>query len=441
MKSAINWFPELLPREQISMNNWIDSSRKIYEGYGYVPVETAVVENMSVLLAKWSDDKEIYGVKRHFDFWDVEVQESESKMGLHFDLTIPFARYVTSNFNDLEFPFKRYQIQKCWRGERPQLWRYREFLQADVDIVWNEKLPLHFDAEVLEIAVKALNEIVPGKFELFFNNRNFFDGLCDFFSIDEQNKKLMIKTIDKLDKVGKEACIEELQWMNIPLELIVFLVDNSTSKLNKEDIRTKFSAYASNAIIENALSEVETVIDNLLPEVSDLIQLKINLARWLDYYTGSIFEGRLTAYPTLSICGGWRYENLTNTIGNKQLPGVWISLWLTRIFGILDHLKLIDAKKKTNTQVLIGGFNEIQRVNCNKIASILRTKWVNCEIYHDLAQKPGKQIKHATSKWIAYMLFIDEKNELSLKDLNSGIQEVWEIDDILEVLISQKSRV
>lgn len=429
MKANINWFPELLPQEQLIIDSWVEKSKKTYKNYWYVPLETSVVEDMKVLLAKGSDDKEIYGLKRFSDVWE----KNESKMWLHFDLTIPFARYVINNFNDLTFPFKRYQIQKCWRWERPQLWRYREFLQSDIDVVWNWELPLHFDAEVLEIAIKTLNEIIPNKFEIFFNNRKIFDWLCDYYWIDEISKKSLVKTIDKVDKVWKEACMQELNELWIPKELADFLLVNEWIDLDINNIRNYFSPYLSNPIIINAINEIESLVNNLVdPSIISVVKFKVNLARWLDYYTWSIFEWRLLDFPSLSICWWWRYENLTNTIWNKKLPWVWISLWLTRIFWILDHLWQIHYNKPNNTDVIIWGFSGLQRKVANEIANLLRENDIDTEIYHDFEHKPTKQIKYATGKWINKIVFIWDNDELKLKDLVLWVQTDIDIDWLID---------
>jgi len=433
MKAQINGFPELLPEEQILMNTRIDKSKKTYESYWYVPLETSVVENMDILLAKWSDDKELYWVKRHLNVSE-EDAEKKTKMWLHFDLTIPFARYVTNNFNELSFPFKRYQIQKCWRWERPQLWRYREFLQADVDVVWNEKLPLHFDAEVLEIAIKNLNLIIPNQFEMFFNNRKFFDWLCNHYNISTDDKKEFVKIIDKLDKIGKEKCLKELEEIWIPSELNNFMVESNNLELDIEKIKSKFWKYLDNEIIKEAIWDVEMLINNLDPNILNLIRFNLNLARWLDYYTWSIFEWRLIDFPSLSICWWWRYENLTKTIWNKKLPWVWISLWMTRIFWLLEHLKKIDIQKKSNSNLLIWWFSEIKRVYCNNIANMLRDNWINSEVYHNLEDKPSKQIKYALWKWIDKILFVWDNDELSIKDLIIWEQSEIRLDELIKSL-------
>lgn len=430
MKSSINGFPELLPEEQILMNSWVEGAKHTYESYGYVPIETCAVESVETLLAKWSDDKEIYWISRYVDVWEQEFSSPETKAWLHFDLTIPFARYTSTHFNNITFPFKRYQIQKCWRGERPQLGRYREFLQSDIDVIWNGALPLHFDSEVLEIAIKALNGIVRNQYEIFFNNRKIFDWLCDFYGISEDKKTEMVKTVDKLDKIWKEACKELLIWLEIPNDLIDFLVSTETAPLDIDEIKRIFNPYNQNSKIQEALQEIEDFIWWLSEESKEVVRLKINLARWLNYYTWSIFEWRLKDYPSLSICGGWRYENLVDTIWWKKLPGVWISLWMTRIFWILEHLKRISATKKTNTQVLIGWFNEVQRTTANKTANILRGDWVNTEVYHDFSHKPSKQIKYALSKWINHILFISEDETLSLKKLDTWEQTSISNSDI-----------
>lgn len=430
MKTTINWFPELLPEWQILMDSWVDNIKKNNEYYWYVPLETSVVENMDILMAKWSDDKEIYWVKRFFDSKDWK----DAKLWLHFDLTIPFARYVVNNFNDLTFPFKRYQTQKCWRWERPQLWRYREFLQSDIDVVWNEELPIFFDAEVLEIAIRSLNTIIPWKFEIFFNNRKIFDWLCNYYSISDDIKWEFIKIIDKIDKIWIEECKKELTalWC-IPSELIDFFMDLNVLDLDINIIKDRFDKYSDNEQIKIALNEIEIIINNLSPKVLELVKFKVNLARWLNYYTWSIFEWRLKNYPSLSICWWWRYENLTNTIGKKKLPWVWISLWLSRIYWLLEHLNDLGVIKRTNTDVLIWWFSELQRNYANGIANILRWNNINVEIYHDLNHKPSRQIKYANDKWINRMVFIWENDELSVKNLLTREQIQTTIDNILNL--------
>jgi len=269
---------------------------------------------------------------------------------------------------------------------------------------------------------------------MLFNNRKFFDWLCAYYNISEERKKEFVKIIDKLDKIWESACLEQLRNLSIPDELSQFMMESNSIELDINQIKSKFWKYLNNVIIQEAVLDVEILIQNIDKKLIDLIKFKLNLARWLDYYTWSIFEWRLIDFPSLSICWWWRYENLTNTIWNKKLPWVGISLWMTRIFWLLEHLNKIDIQKKSNSDILIWWFSEIKRVYCNNIANILRDSWINSEVYHNLQDKPSKQIKYALWKWIEKMLFVWDNDELHLKDLNIGEQKDIDIQNLIDIL-------
>ncbi len=434
MNSPINWFPELLPKEQLLMESWIDKVKNIYKLYWYIPIETASVESLDTLLTKWSDDKEIYGVGRYNDISSEENEHKKPKLGLHFDLTVPFARYTVDNFHNLTFPFKRYQIQKCRRWERPQMWRYREFLQTDIDVIGIETLPLHYDAEVLEMWVKALNTIIPDQFYIYINNRKLIDWICNFYHIDGSSKQLFLNIVDKLDKIWSEQCRQELERINIPTSVIDLFINNWDIDFDSQSLSKIFEIYQGDITINNAINEIQEIMSNVSNDISHCIKFKINMVRWLWYYTGTIFEWKLKTLWNISICWWGRYDNLTNMISWKRLPGVWFSLWLTRLFWLLNHLQQINTENLFNTQLMIWWYSESQRNTANNIANILRNNFISCEIIPNFNKKIWNQFKFSEKRGINNFLILNNGTDMYLKDLKNWDQIQVTMENLFNTL-------
>src|SRR6266496_889386 len=344
--STVSGFPEWLPEQRMVELKWMDDIRRIFESYGFCSIETPSVEEIEALLAKGEADKEIYAVKR----LQMDNEADEPRLGLHYDLTVPLARYVTEHFHDLVFPFKRYQMQRAWRGERPQEGRYREFYQCDIDVINLEQVPLHFDAEMHAII-----------------------------------RTTVLSFVERVRALGVESDL-----LNKGLEELAFVMD--------------------------AL--------HTLPKGTLLADLSI--ARGFDYYTGTVYEGKLLEFPTYpSICSGGRYDNLAGAFINRKLPGVGMSLGLTRIFAKLVAEKRLRVGPKCPTQVLVIFPRAERREETARTANLLRERGLNVEMYHS----PGKiaqQMRYDSRKGIPYVWFppFEDEGRHEVKDLASEKQEI-----------------
>ena len=426
-KSHISGFPELLPEERIAENRMIDTIKGIYESYGYTPIETSSVERMDVLLSKGSDDKEIYGIQR---YTADSSNSSIADIGLHFDLTIPLARYVAQNKGKLSFPFKRNQIQKCWRGERPQEGRFREFLQADVDVICQGEMQSHYDAEILEIGLRALHEIAPKQFDMYVNNRKLIDGICLSYEINEDDKIFLTSTIDKLKKIGKDKCRELLEERGIPTGCIDIFFKSHSEMHNIDEASKLLATLDQNKLITEGSNELLELATLLQDKLKEYVKLDLCTMRGLDYYTGIIYEAALKTHPNLSICAGGRYDNLSKMIGKEKMPGVGISIGVSRLFALLSQSETLKIDTTTTSKILISAYTEEQRVQCRAIANTIRELGTPCEEAFDFAAKPSKQIQYATRKGIAYVLFVAEDGKMEIKNLNTRAQQAIAINEI-----------
>jgi len=420
--TKISGFLEWLPEQRMVELRWIDEIRRVFESYGFCSIETPSVEEIEVLLAKGETDKEIYVINR----LQADDDISDARLGLHYDLTVPLARYVAEHFNDLVFPFKRYQIQRAWRGERPQEGRYREFRQCDIDVININHLPLQFDAEMPAIIYDILRRLEVGKFQISISNRKILEGYFRGLGIDDPVS--VIRIVDKLDKIGEDRVLSELQSsLNLPRELAsryLALAKIRTTDLSFID-QVQALGIKSN-LLNKGLEELTFVIDALssLPEGTILADLSI--ARGFDYYTGTVYECKLLEFPTYpSICSGGRYENLAGAFINRKLPGVGISLGLTRIFAKLVAEKRLKTGPKCPTQVLVIFPRAEQLEEAVRTAKMLRERGFNVEMYHT----PGKiaqQLRYASRKGIPYAWFPPFEN--------GGVHEVKDMATEMQVV-------
>ena len=407
---AISGFPEWLPEHRLIEQQWLDHIRRVFESYGYTSIETPAAEEIDVLTAKGETDKEIYTLTR------LQADENESKearIGLHFDQTVPFARYTAMHFNELDFPFKRYAMQKVWRGERPQLGRMREFYQCDIDVIHVDHLPLHFDAEMPAVIYEALSGLDIGRIQIRVSNRKILLGLIDALGMTDPIP--VTRTVDKLDKLGTEEIIR-LLTSECGLDVdkakqIMTLVQSGTNLKGIEPLNDQ---------MKEGLNELSFIMDQLshLPEGAVVADLSI--VRGLDYYTGTVYETRLLDMPefTSSVCSGGRYDDLAGSYINKHLPGVGISIGFTRLFDVLKHNGYIKGTRKCPTDVLVILPDEHMRTQANTVAHTLRQNGHNVEVYH-APQKIGKQIAYAEKKGIPHVWFPDLDE---VKSLESGEQ-------------------
>ncbi len=419
----ISGFLEFLPEYRSVELRWLDHIRKTFESFGYTSIETPSVEELDVLLAKGETDKEIYILNR----LQADADEQNHRLGLHFDQTVPLARYVAQHFNDLDFPFKRYQMQKVWRGERPQLGRLREFVQCDIDVINVDHLPLYFDAEMpatIYQALQGLPEI--GRFQIRFSNRKILLGLLAHLGISDPIP--VTRIIDKIEKIGPDAVRTQLQTEagvnDTAITSILHLVQET-------DIGRITPVSAG---MEEGLNELSFVLAQLGHLPQHAYKADLSIVRGLDYYTGTVYETRLLDIPefTSSICSGGRYDDLAGTFINKHLPGVGISIGLTRLFDVLRHYNYIQPGPKSPTQILVCLNSEDERPAAMALAHRLRARDLRVEVFHS-DQKFKKQIQYAEKKGISHLWFLPnaETPHHSVKDLRTGQQVTADPDAFL----------
>ena len=421
-------FMELLPENQILFNNIIDTIRETYESFGFLPLDTPILEYSDVLLAKagGETEKQIYRFKK-----------GDNDISLRFDLTVPLARYVSMNYNDLIFPFKRYQIGKVYRGERPQKGRFREFYQCDIDVI-GESLSLTYDAEIPMIIYELFNKLNFGKFTIRINNRKILNGLFSSLNINSKNIEVL-RIIDKLDKIGEAEVKKELLNLGLDKDTVTKVLSFIGIKgANDEIISSLKELNISNEVFNTGLKELEYVINSLKTFGLDETYFSIDLtiARGLDYYTGTIYETTLDEYPSLgSICSGGRYDKLTEYYTNIPLEGIGISIGLTRLFSKLLEAEIIKPNTKSLVKVLVIPFDETNINYCMDIASQLRKEGAVSEVY--LEQKAfKKKMNYANRLGIPYVCIIGEdeqkSNKVTLKNMITGEQVLIDKDKVFE---------
>jgi histidyl-tRNA synthetase len=426
-------FAENLPSEQIVEERMKAEMRKVFESFGYVPLETAAVEYIDTISSKGEINKEIYTIGRAL----AEGEGQESDRALRFDLTVPFARYVGQHYGELVFPFKRYQIQKVWRGERPQKGRSREFYQADIDVVANENLPLNQDAEVVTVIHEVLENIKFGNFTVHINNRKLLQGILEAFEI--KDTEMAFRFIDKLDKVGldatKDSLTKELGLDSKKSEELLKLLDQQVAIKDVENYLEKISF--DNELIKEGKAEILEVAKYLKDIKTKTGKFIFNpkVARGLDYYTGSVCETTIDGFEKYgSICSGGRYANLAGKFINKKLPGVGVSIGLTRLLDIMKHEKLADFDKSTLTNVVIGLLGEEQRIEANKLAQKLRQAGFNTEVYFNGETDLGKQIQYKEKKGIEHFLVINKDGTFTLKIAEDKEEKFADLEAVIKFL-------
>ncbi len=424
---SIAGFPEWLPEERLIEQKWFDHIRRVFESYGFCNIETPSVEELDVLTAKGEVDKEIYVIERlHKD----ENDKKEARLALHFDQTVPMARYVAMNFNDLVFPFKRYQMQRVWRGERPQMGRMREFYQCDIDIINVDSLPISFDAEVAAVMYEVLEGLNIGRVQLRINNRKILMGLLEDMGI--RDTVTVTRTIDKIEKIGEKAVHESLREIGISIGMTNTILDLvGDKKLNASDVR---SLDPRNKTMEQGIEELAFVLDNLSHLPEDAVIGDLSIVRGLDYYTGTVYETQLLDVPefTGSVCSGGRYDDLAGSYINKHLPGVGISIGFSRLFDVMRQTRpdLLGIGPKSPAHIMMVLPSEEERAHAHETARTLRGRGYNVEVYH-AARKIPDQMKYASKKGIPFVWF-PFKDGHQVKDMNGGEQipadpNIWEI--------------
>ena len=424
----VGGFPEYLPRQQRGFDLAMQRIKAVYESFGYTPLETAGVERIETLVSKGISAKEVYGLRR----LNAEDGDDGAKdVALRFDLTVPMARYVSQNWGELVFPFRRYQTQPVWRGERPQSGRYRQFYQCDVDIIGDGTLPLSADAEVLAVAVTALDKLGVGGFTLRVNNRKLLEGIIRWSGATDG--AVAIKLIDDAEKVGWEKTQMLLQ------EKAGTAADKAKklcAVLRAEEAVPSAELDEEGRIGFEELQTVLALTRDMLPEaLHPALAADLSIARGLDYYTGTVVETRLHAAPELgSICSGGRYENLTASLGKKVLPGVGLSIGLSRLMSWLLGQADYAALGATPATVFVACQDEALRGYYSEIARMLRDAGISVE-QHTGEQKLGTQMKNADKRGIAWGILANaedaEARQVQVKNLQTGEQQAIVLHDIL----------
>jgi histidyl-tRNA synthetase len=394
----------------------LDHLRRTFELYGFAPLETRAVEPLDQLLRKGETSKEVYVLRR---LQAAEESTSDETLGLHFDLTVPFARYVLENAGKLAFPFRRYQIQKVWRGERPQEGRYREFLQADIDVVDRDTLPFHYEVEIPLVIGDALGGLPIPPVRIQVNNRKLCQGFYRGLGIEEVDAAL--RAVDKLDKIGP-AGVAELLATTTGASAAQAKACLALAEISAEDASFVDAVRAlgvKDPLLDEGLDELVRVVETAREHQPGLLVADLKIARGLDYYTGTVYETVLRGYEKAgSICSGGRYDNLAES-GTDRFPGVGISIGVSRLLGVLFGASALSVSRSVPTCVLVALPTEEQRADCDRIATALRRRGIATEVSPSAA-KFGKQIRYAERRGIPYVWFPGSPDEV--KDIRSGAQ-------------------
>ncbi len=422
-------FMELLPNEQILFNEMKETIRKSYEQFGFLPLDTPVIELSEVLLAKagGETEKQIY-----------RFEKGDTDLSLRFDLTVPLAKYVSMHYGELSFPFRRYQIGKVYRGERPQKGRFREFYQCDIDIIGDNELNILHDAEMPMVIYNTIKKLGFNDFTIRMNNRKILNGF--FASLNLVDPAEVLRIIDKLDKIGLDEVKKCLADINVSPDSINKIVDFiSITGTDDEKLSNLKALNIDNELFTKGIEELEAVINAVrlfgIPENNFKIDLTI--ARGLDYYTGTVYETFLNDYRELgSVCSGGRYENLAEFYTDKKLPGVGISIGLTRLFYKLNELNALKVSRESISKVLVASASS-DITPCLPIATAFRTAGINTELF--LSDKKIKaKFKYADKLNIPFVVVIGEdeiaNSTVTLKNMKTGEQFQVSVEEAISIV-------
>jgi len=428
--SILSGFMELLPKEQIVFNDMMDKIRSTYESFGFVPIDTPVIERSEVLLAKSGGDtaKQVY-----------RFNKGENDLSLRFDLTVPLARYVSMHYGELTFPFRRYHIGKVYRGEKPQKGRFREFYQCDIDIIGNGSLSIYNDAEIVGVIYNTFKALNLGDFTIMINNRKLLSGFFAYYGVNDATE--VLRSVDKLDKIGVGAVCEELTKLGLTEDGVKATVELAKlSGAPLEIIETLKTWPIENDLFKQGIDELSAVCGAIsaygVPD--GYFELNLKIARGLDYYTGTVYETRLNNHPELgSVCSGGRYDELASNYTNQSLPGVGISIGLSRLFYQLNESNLIESRDtSTTTKLLVVPMDDTIPYGL-KVASLVRNAGVPSETYLN-GGKMGKKLTYANKLGIPYVAVCGseeaENNTVMLKNMITGEQNSFSIDEIVTIL-------
>ena len=430
---TLSGFMELLPAKQQQMERFFQVLRETYSLYGFNPLDTPVIESAEVLLAKGGGETE----KQIYRF-----EKGDSDLALRFDLTVPLAKYVALNYGQLTFPFRRFQIGKVYRGERAQRGRFREFYQADIDIIGDGQLDIMNEAEIPAVIYRTFSTLGLKRFQIRVNNRKILNGFYAMLGLTEKSGDIM-RTVDKLDKIGPEKVKNLLLDEEIGLtaeqadEILAFIAIRGTNA----EILDKLAAYKGRAeLFDLGYEELQAVVSCLsafgVPESNFAVDLTI--ARGLDYYTGTVYETTMLDYPEIgSICSGGRYDNLAEYYTDKKLPGVGISIGATRLFYVLEEQGLLNPAQPTApADVLVIPMSE-DFVKAVEVATALRDNGIRTQLYTEKKKFKAK-IGYADKLGIPYVVFLGEdeiaNNVVTLKDMTSGEQKTLPVAEAVALL-------
>lgn len=428
--SILPGFMELLPEEQLIFNQMLDTIRNNYEKFGFLPIDTPVIERSEVLLAKGGGETEqqVYRFER-----------GNTDMALRFDLTVPLARYVAQYYSDLNFPFRRYHIGKVYRGERNQRGRYREFYQCDIDIIGNMELDIINDAEIPALIYSTFKDLNIGDFTIKINNRKLLKGLLE--SLNIKDGTFVLRAIDKLEKIGVSQVKKELEDLGLLDEAIEQILGFINIKgTNKEIIKQLENLEVANKDFKLGLEEIRTVTKyiSLFGVPEKYYKIDLTTVRGLDYYTGTVYETILDDYPSLgSVCGGGRYENLAEHYTKQSLPGVGMSIGLTRLFFQLKEAGIIKVEKDSLSKVIVIPMKKDFVEKGVEIVNSLRDANIPSQIYLE-GGRLGKKFTYADRLNAPYVIVIGEQEvesgHYALRNMETGKQESLSIEEIIESL-------
>lgn len=446
---------DFTPIEMVRRNYIFDTIRSVFKTYGYLPIETPAMENLSTLLGKYGEegDRLLFKILNSGDYIDKvdqniikpgnsnQISMAICEKGLRYDLTVPFARFVVQYQNELTFPFKRYQIQPVWRADRPQKGRYREFYQCDVDVIGSDSL-LN-EAELVMIINEIFSKLGV-RTTLKINNRKILGWIADFIGYPEKLIDITI-AIDKIDKIGIEAAIAELEGKGVSKEAIAKLHPILTlTGSNAGKIEKLRKMITDSEVGKKGVAEMEEFFEYLeaLGHIKTEVELDLSLARGLNYYTGAIFEVKAKDVEIGSICGGGRYDDLTGVFGLKDMSGVGVSFGADRIYDVMLQLNLFPEKLISSTKVMFTNFGRYEATYCLKAIRMLRENGISAELYPD-ATKLKKQFDYANKRSIQYVVIAGESEmqnrQFSVKNMTSGEQETIAFSNLNEYLLGKFS--
>lgn len=435
------------PAEMHKRNYIFDTIKEVYQLYGFQPLETPAMENLSTLTGKYGEegDRLLFKILNSGDFLKKvkePAKETASSMvpkiaekGLRYDLTVPFARYVVQHQHEISFPFKRYQLQPVWRADRPQKGRYREFYQCDADVIGMDAL--FSEAELMKIIDEVFQRLKVNV-TIKINNRKILNGIAEAIGAAEHFKTITV-AIDKLEKIGIDKVLDEVHNNGVPQEATQKLKPVLMFKGGMDDTMDFLKAFVSDSSTGlKGVEELQEVFEKAsLMDIKSRVELDLTLARGLDYYTGAIFEVAANDVEMGSICGGGRYDDLTGIFGLKDVSGVGISFGAERIYDVMEELNLFPEGTGQSIKVMLVNFGEKEELECIRIIQKLRAAGIKSELFPKAA-KMKKQMNFANSNNIPYVILLGEeeikKQQLTLKNMKSGEQSKMTVDQAIAAL-------